>query len=580
MGFGGEVRSAKGHYEEFVCSICQSLVDLDESVLTSCSHVFCTVCMKKWLERKRECPTCKHDLSFVSTSNMPYLKTGNPLAWRVLSRVRISCPLSCGWEGDYSELQSHLTSSSEHLESSSSLSPADLAMALKQQANEKYSSRNYKDALKLYTKAISTCPELAVLYVNRAAVYLVLQMYALCFDDAKKAVELDATFTKAWVRGTRALIGAGKFDAAVLWLQECPDNVASEKAIRMVKREALELKQALFEAHSDLKAGDFSSARNKSIALLSKCGAPNVLLVAARSELEAGSIERGNKLALQALRASPQNPQGYACMALASLYSGQIEEAMKFIKECLRLDPDDSEGKNAFKKVKQLRNCLKLGAEKTKEKKYDDAINVFSELLDANLLPPRSTLLATIYADRGNANFRAGNLDEALKDSARAIYIQDDCKRAWLTKSYVLHAQNKHEEALKELEPLMEKWGQSDSVIRGAYEKAQFNVRKAKRPDYYKLLSTPPETVLTPVSSEVEIKAGYKKKALLCHPDRLGADATKEERENAEAEFKLVGEGLEILTDSFKRKLYDEGFDKEAIEERVQRAHKQGHGHH
>lgn len=54
----------------------------------------------------------------------------------------------------------------------------------------------------------------------------------------------------------------------------------------------------------------------------------------------------------------------------------------------------------------------------------------------------------------------------------------------------------------------------------------------------------------------------------------------------AEVEFKLCGEALEILTSEFKRKLYDEGFDKEAIEERIKRAeshssgnHGHGHGH-
>jgi DnaJ family protein C protein 7 len=34
---------------------------------------------------------------------------------------------------------------------------------------------------------------------------------------------------------------------------------------------------------------------------------------------------------------------------------------------------------------------------------------------------------------------------------------------------------------------------------------------------------------------------------------------------------------MEILTDDFKRRLYDEGYDKKAIEERVQRAERAAH---
>ena len=54
-----------------------------------------------------------------------------------------------------------------------------------------------------------------------------------------------------------------------------------------------------------------------------------------------------------------------------------------------------------------------------------------------------------------------------------------------------------------------------------------------------------------------------------CHPDRLPPDATPEERAAAEERFKALGEALDILSDPLKKQLYDEGYDKEAIAERV-----------
>ena len=60
----------------------------------------------------------------------------------------------------------------------------------------------------------------------------------------------------------------------------------------------------------------------------------------------------------------------------------------------------------------------------------------------------------------------------------------------------------------------------------------------------------------------------------------------KSDEEKAEAEeyFKSLGEANEMLTDSARRALYDEGYDKEAIEERIkmqemQRARYGGFGH-
>lgn len=97
-------------------------------------------------------------------------------------------------------------------------------------------------------------------------------------------------------------------------------------------------------------------------------------------------------------------------------------------------------------------------------------------------------------------------------------------------------------------------------------------------------------TSCAPPCSEMEIKKQYKVKALELHPDkwRIGEgekECTLAEAKGAEEKFKLLGEGLEILTDSFKRQLYDEGYDRKSIEERVAAAQRaahwqqNGHGH-
>lgn len=80
------------------------------------------------------------------------------------------------------------------------------------------------------------------------------------------------------------------------------------------------------------------------------------------------------------------------------------------------------------------------------------------------------------------------------------------------------------------------------------------------------------------VASEMEIKKQYKVKALELHPDRFSGDKFSDaQRKEAEERFKLVGEGLEILCDDFKRQLYDEGYDQDAIRERVAAAQQAAH---
>lgn len=574
MGFSGKVLSEAGHSEEFTCAICMTLVDLDQSVLTSCNHCFCWSCLSEWLQKKRSCPTCQKDLSLVTSSSVPYLKTGSPIAYRVLARVRVQCPL-CAWSGDYSELQSHLVSSSEHTGEQTQASREATALLLKEQGNAQYQAQSFDAALRLYTKAISTCDSLPVLYTNRAAVHFTTGNYELALADADRAERLAPGNAAAGVRAAKALVRLGRFPEALARL-EGKDGVDGERA------SVVALAQDMEAAQEAVTAGEFKLARQHTGRLLLLSTAAPVLLLAARVEAEAGSTERALKLALQLLRQDRANPAAYCVRARAVLYAGDAEEANKLVREALRLSPDDAEALRVHRLVKAVRAGLAMGEKcaKLKDKDYAGAAAAYSDLLALAALPVRCVLRAEVLANRANAWFRLEQFSKALKDVADALYMQADNKRAILTRAYVRHAQDMHEEALKDLEPLMERWGQADAVIKGAYENAQFLVRKQRRPDYYKLLSgaDPTNPHLSSLSSEVELKQAYKRQAMIWHPDRVEGDEAKAK---AEAHFKLVGEALEVLTDSFKRKLFDEGFDKEAIEERVKRAssHAQQHSH-
>jgi hypothetical protein len=125
----------------FECAICQNLVDLDALVTTTCSHCFCRLCLRQWLERdvnagtaavvNPKCPTCNRDLLYSSAAYSSTMMIGKqavtvqpladsqPLAHRVLQRIQVHCTLrgvDCTWKGDYGDLQSHLLSQTAHNE--------------------------------------------------------------------------------------------------------------------------------------------------------------------------------------------------------------------------------------------------------------------------------------------------------------------------------------------------------------------------------------------------------------------------------------------------------------------------------
>ena len=122
------------HLAEYTCAICCSLVDAP--LLTTCHHVFCTACLQDWFDQTKKeartaakCPTCSQALD--PRHGAGELRLASPLAWRVLGRLRMKCPLlgplgtPCGWRGEYSELTTHMTAADSHQAAGLSSESAD-----------------------------------------------------------------------------------------------------------------------------------------------------------------------------------------------------------------------------------------------------------------------------------------------------------------------------------------------------------------------------------------------------------------------------------------------------------------------
>lgn len=71
-------------------------------------------------------------------------------------------------------------------------------------------------------------------------------------------------------------------------------------------------------------------------------------------------------------------------------------------------------------------------------------------------------------------------------------------------------------------------------------------------PDPYKILSVAPDAQLA------DIRAAHRRLVKLYHPDKIGADATEEERKIKEDEFKKVQKAYELLSDENERRKYDD----------------------
>lgn len=643
--------SDERHYGDYVCLICQNLVDLDSLATTPCSHCFCRTCLEEWIGRVTNnahsqflqhdggsssnnaprCPTCSHDLVYSSkygsmmigkqSVTVQPLHVCQPLAYRVLKKIKVSCPLNsrvaCTWEGDYGDVNDHLLSETAHEDcdvpqvdsevsndananqSSSDKFPARhsqgtetvnsvatremrhlaLAQSFKEEGNDRFASGHNDEAKELYTKAISMLPGAednklkATLLSNRAAAFLNLEKYSDCVQDCKKALNLDPTYLKVYVRKARCLTQQGKLHQAVeTWLeasQKCNDE--SQTVIKKEQRKAECLNNLMNEGREQLKQGRYGTAKAAFGKVLRDTSAADALLGAAKSDLGLGLTESAMRLSLQIIKGFPDHvAEGYEVRGGCLFLMGDFDGGKKFINEALRQAPDLVSAQKLRRQCNTVLKQVKGARDHSFHRRFESALQLFTSAIGEYIgLPPKSALYCILYSERAEAYLRLKQYDAALKDCSLVLSSREDYKQTWLVNLQALHGLGRHETAKAHTEQLLKTWGANDTEIRQANNKADFEVRKMRRLDIYKLLG------VSPVASELEIKQAYRRKSLDCHPNNVANSDMSPTGQKAAAErYRILGDAFEILCDELKRQLYDEGYDQKSIQERVDKAKK------
>lgn len=122
---------------------------------------------------------------------------------------------------------------------SSGLSEAEKtekAEALKNDGNSKLASRQFNEAIALYSEAISLNPRNAIYYSNRAAAYSHIGEHQKAISDCNAAIKLDPKYSKAYSRLGLAYFSLGKYREAVEFgyrkaLELEPNNATARESL-------------------------------------------------------------------------------------------------------------------------------------------------------------------------------------------------------------------------------------------------------------------------------------------------------------------------------------------------------------
>eukprot|EP01035_Chromulina_nebulosa_P020200 gene20200-26221_t len=381
------------------------------------------------------------------------------------------------------------------------------AETLKWKGNDCYQNALYQDAIRYYSQAIALNPDEGTYYGNRAASWLMLNEFNQAIND-------------------------------------CNSGLKYEKVIGELDK--LSRSKRLFE---QLQTNGITAD-------------PKLFVALSKSHFHLKDYENSSKYSQKAINL--YNKQGgdidaYVIRGDSLMMLGLTEQSIKYYTAAIQLDPDNQQIVIKLKSAKRIQSetsrLRKLIVERMNQRDYQTAINYCSEglLIDKTCMK----LMAEMHYNRSkayqhiakttvkpvhsnttssNANDFIDNLKKALQDAGSAIYYDRSMLEAIYLKVKLLQSLNRHEEAVNELEQTL----QLENV----------GIEKGS------------------LATNEEIKKAYKKSALKWHPDRHAA-SNEDTKKEAEQKFKLIQNGFELLSDPMKRKLYDQGYDVDEIEERV-----------
>ncbi|KAJ3734431.1 40S ribosomal protein S7 [Lentinula guzmanii] len=133
--------------------------------------------------------------------------------------------------------------------------PDEIAENFKEQGNDYYKGKRYRDAVGFYTQAIDAKPDtpslLEALLCNRAACNLELKNYGSVLRDCSKVLSQNTKSSKAYYRSALALIALERLGEAIDCCARCLDFDKDNKGIQGVLERATKLKTAKDKKESE-----------------------------------------------------------------------------------------------------------------------------------------------------------------------------------------------------------------------------------------------------------------------------------------------------------------------------------------
>lgn len=427
---------------------------------------------------------------------------------------------------------------------------AEQAEGYKSLGNKSFKDRQYKKAIKEYTQAIELMPESPTYLSNRAAAYMSDGQYDAALEDCSRAVDLDPQNPKFLLRLARIYTNLGRPEEAITTFSRIqPAPSAKDMAA------AREMQHHMKAALDALNSGTSGSMVLHAIDQAEKLLAPGAArprkwqLMRGNAYLKMGSVNalgETQNIAMSLLRQNNQDPEALVLRGRALYAQGENDKAIQHFRKALSGDPDFKDAVKWLRTVQKLDRMKEEGNADYKAGRWQAAFDKYTSALDID--PSNRGTNSKLLQNRALCRLKLKDYDGAITDCDRAVALDPTYIKARKTKANVLGQAERWEDAVREWKKIHELDPEDRTIVK-EIRKAELELKKSQRKDYYKILG------VTKDADEATIKKAYRKLAIIHHPDKNRDD------EGAAERFKDIGEAYETLSDSQKRARYDSGED-------------------
>ncbi|KAJ2966875.1 hypothetical protein NUW58_g10564 [Xylaria curta] len=385
---------------------------------------------------------------------------------------------------------------------------------------------------------------------NRAAAYMSDGQYDAALEDCSRAVDLDPQNPKFLLRLARIYTNLGRPEEAITTFNRIqPAPSAKDMAA------AREMQHHMKAAMDALNSGTSGSMVLHAIDQAEKLLAPGAMrprkwqLMRGNAYLKMGgvnSLGEAQNLAMSLLRQNSQDPEALVLRGRALYAQGENEKAIQHFRKALSGDPEFKDAVKWLRTVQKLDRMKEDGNADYKAGRWQAAFDKYTSALDVD--PANRGTNSKLLQNRALCRLKLKDYDEAVADCDRAISLDPSYMKARKTKANALGQAERWEDAVREWKKIQELDPEDRTIVR-EIRKAELELKKSQRKDYYKILGVSKD------ADDSTIKKAYRKLAIIHHPDKNRDD------EGAAERFKDIGEAYETLSDPQKRARYDSGED-------------------